>query len=501
MVLLSSDLSTQMENEMSKSPKQILIVEDDVIIADQIAYQLKKLGYEVAEIIQSGEEALEWLEEHNADLILLDIFLSGKLDGFETAEQVVKLSPTPTIYVTSNPDVSHSDRLKISNTYGYLQKPVKEQELGRTIEYALYKWKVDSDIEESEAWLEQILKTISDGVIVLDHKARILFANKMAKNLFLLEDVDRSHAIDKQIVFHDLSSGKRLNTVFMSKDPDTKHRIRCVVNRDDTEKEVFAEIQVTKGDSDEIAYVLLVREISEQLRLEESLMQSREELRTLNQRLVDAQEDERKKLAHELHDDLGQYLVRLKIDIRGIEAEVKKQDEVSDTLSKKIETTKTLIGDTVKIVKNLTNMLRPQLIEHFGLSVAVEDMFRRIEENSELAVESNFDTNLDNHSYDFSIDLYRIIQESVTNALKHAEATVFTLDCYADGNDLHLLIKDDGKGFDVEKFEKGKSLGLIGLRERAFRWGGELDVRSTSGKGTTIELRIPNYEQYKRTSG
>jgi len=486
---------------MSDSGKQILIVEDDVIIADQIAFQLRKLGYEVAEIIQSGEEALDWLEHHSVDLILLDIFLSDKMDGFQTAEEVVKRFPTPIIYITSNPDVSHADRLKISNTYGYLQKPVKEQELGRTIEYALYKWKVDADIEQSEAWLEQILKTISDGVIVLDHKARVLFANRMAKELFSIDEENRTLSIDEQVVFYELKSGSRLNTVFMSKNPDAKHRIRCVVNQKKKEKEVFAEIQVSKGDSDEIAYVLLVREISEQLKLERSIMESREELRNLNQRLVDAQEDERKKLAHELHDDLGQYLVRLKIDMRGIEQEINKQESVSDTLTQKIETTKTLISDTVKIVKDLTNMLRPQLIEHFGLSVAVQDMFRRIEKTSKLVVESNFDADLDNHTYDFSIDLYRIIQESVTNALKHAEATVFTVNCYAEGNDLLLLLKDDGKGFNVEKFEKGKSLGLIGMRERAFHWGGELNVRSNKGKGTTIELRIPDYEHYKRTAG
>lgn len=486
---------------MSDSKKQILIVEDDVIIADQIAFQLKKLGYEVAEIIQSGEEALDWLENHTVHLILLDIFLSDEMDGFETAEEVVKRFPTPIIYITSNPDVSHSDRLKIPNTYGYLQKPVKEQELGRTIEYALYKWKVDADIEHSEAWLDQILKTISDGVIVLDHKARVLFANRMAQKLFSIEDESESRTIDELVVFYNLENGSRVNTVFMSKEQDVKHRVRCVVNQKRKEREVFAEIQVTKGDADEIAYVLLIREISEQLNLEHSIVQSREELRTLNQRLVDAQEDERKKLANELHDDLGQYLVRLKIDMRGIEQEINKQEDVSETLTKKIETTKKLISDTVKIVKNLTNMLRPQLIEHFGLSVAVQDMFRRIEETSDLAVESNFDADLDGYPYDFSIDLYRVIQESVTNALKYADATVFTVNCYAERKDLLLLLKDDGKGFDAKKSEKGKSLGLIGMRERAFRWGGELNVRSTQNRGTTIELRIPDYEHYKRTAG
>lgn len=143
---------------------RIFIVEDEVIVADDIAGTLKILGYTVAGTARSGETALEKIPGVRPDLILMDIHLAGKLDGVQTAAEVHKESDIPVIYLTAYADHALLERAKLTGPYGYLIKPYDERELQSVIEMARYKYALDKKLRESEAGLQKLNEELEERV-------------------------------------------------------------------------------------------------------------------------------------------------------------------------------------------------------------------------------------------------------------------------------------------------------------------------------------------------
>ncbi len=155
---------------------KILVVEDEKIIAINLKESLESLGYTVPAIAASGEKAIEKATEFRPDLVLMDIWLKGNMDGIEAAQQIWEHLKIPTIYVTGHSDQSTVERAKITAPFGYILKPVKEQALYVAIETALQRY-------EREQLLSAILRGIGDGVIVTDNEGQIQFLNQVAESL------------------------------------------------------------------------------------------------------------------------------------------------------------------------------------------------------------------------------------------------------------------------------------------------------------------------------
>jgi PAS domain S-box-containing protein len=161
----------------------ILIVEDEKLLAQVILTMLKSLKYNVIAIASSGEKALALTEEHMPDLILMDIGIEGDMDGIETAEIVRQKFNIPVIYLTAYTDDLSIQRAKKTEPYGYLTKPFEVKDLKGTIEVALYKKGVEKKLKESELWLKATLSSIGDGVIAIDENDNINFINHVAEKL------------------------------------------------------------------------------------------------------------------------------------------------------------------------------------------------------------------------------------------------------------------------------------------------------------------------------
>ncbi|MCB9248899.1 MAG: response regulator [Ignavibacteriales bacterium] len=147
---------------MDKS--KILVVEDEVIIAMEIAERLKAMGYEVTRIVSNGQMAIENAIKEEPDLILMDIMIQGDMDGIETATKIRTLSDIPVIYLTANADESTLQRAKVSDAFGYLIKPFEERELNTTIEMALYKHKMEAKLRENEARFRSLVQNSTMGI-------------------------------------------------------------------------------------------------------------------------------------------------------------------------------------------------------------------------------------------------------------------------------------------------------------------------------------------------
>jgi PAS domain S-box-containing protein len=162
---------------------RILIVEDERIAAEDLRLTLSQLGYEVAGMAASGDEALRLAGQRSPDLVLMDIMLKGPMNGIGTAQAMTERFAVPVVYVTAFSDPDTVERIKGTHPYGYLHKPFDFKELHVVVETALVKHKADRLLREREEWFSTTLRSIGDGVLTLDSKARITFMNRTASDL------------------------------------------------------------------------------------------------------------------------------------------------------------------------------------------------------------------------------------------------------------------------------------------------------------------------------
>ncbi len=166
---------------MSKTT--VLIVEDEAIVAADLAGRLQRLGYEVAGVAAKGEEAVELACRFRPCLVLMDIRLEGPMDGIEAAEAIRREHDAPVIYLTAHSDAATLARAKLTGPFGYILKPFEERDLATQIELALYKHQADRELREQREWLRVTLTSIGDAVLATDGAGRITFLNPVAESI------------------------------------------------------------------------------------------------------------------------------------------------------------------------------------------------------------------------------------------------------------------------------------------------------------------------------
>jgi PAS domain S-box-containing protein len=182
--------------------KNILVVEDEIIVAKSIQERLNRLGYNVPAVVSSGSGAIKESEKNHPDLILMDIKLEGDMDGIEAAEQIRSRYDIPIVYLTAYADEEILQRAKITEPYGYIVKPFEERELQANIEIALYKHKMENKLKENRNQLNNIINSTSELIMVFDNNNRISNWNKASEHItgFKRKEVIRKH-ITKLNVF------------------------------------------------------------------------------------------------------------------------------------------------------------------------------------------------------------------------------------------------------------------------------------------------------------
>ena len=160
-----------------------MLVEDEGLTALDIQTNLAKLGYDVAGVVGSGEEAVAGAESLRPDLILMDIGLKGNIDGIQAANLIGEKLDIPVVFITAHSDSATLQNAKLTEPFGYILKPIREGELHTAIILAVYKKTLDRKLKESRRWFETTLRSIGDAVIAADPDGRIILMNAMAESL------------------------------------------------------------------------------------------------------------------------------------------------------------------------------------------------------------------------------------------------------------------------------------------------------------------------------
>ncbi len=352
--------------------------------------------------------------------------------------------------------------------------------------------RAESLLARSEARLRGILDSAMDAIITVDDSQHIVLFNSAAEAMF---GCSREEAVGAPLAWFipDRFRATHAGHVRSFGETGTASRrmgvLRIVtgLRRNGEEFPIDASIsQITEGGSK--FYTVILRDVTARVRAEEALRRSKEELQELGVVAHQAREQEKSRIARELHDELAQGLTALQMDVAWCK---EKLPAGQDGLATKLQRMETLLDTTVTATRRIAADLRPLMLDDLGLLPAVEwlveNFIQRTGVPCELAV-SISDLHL--HKAE-STAIFRIVQESLANIAKHAKASRAEVAIEQSGGEVMINVRDDGLGFLPENSRKPNSFGLVGLRERAYLLGGEAAINSGPGKGTNVEVRLP----------
>lgn len=234
--------------------------------------------------------------------------------------------------------------------------------------------------------------------------------------------------------------------------------------------------------------IVLAQDVTEKMEAQRSLQASRDELRQLSTHLELVREEERANIAREIHDELGQQLTGIKMDIAWIQ---KKCEDEDQTIKDKLSVMNNLVDETVQSIRRISYQLRPGMLDDLGLAAALE--WQSNEFQARTGINCSFKANQEDATIDHqkSIGIFRIYQEALTNIARHAAATNVVAELQISENQLQMDIRDNGKGFNTEEISAKNTLGLIGMKERILIMNGQIKLESHPGTGTHIHINVP----------
>lgn len=352
--------------------------------------------------------------------------------------------------------------------------------------------RAESLLARSEARLRGILDSAMDAIITVDDRQHIVLFNSAAEAMF---GCSREEAVGAPLAWFipDRFRAAHASHVRSFGETGTVSRrmgaLRIVtgMRHNGEEFPIDASIsQITERGSK--FYTVILRDVTARVRAEEALRRSKHELQGLGVIAHQAREQEKSRIARELHDELAQSLTALQMDVAWCK---EKLPAGQDGLAKKLQRMETLLDTTVAATRRIAADLRPLMLDDLGLLPAVEWLVENFTQRTgipcELAVSTS---NLDLHKM-HSVAVFRIIQESLINIAKHAKASRAEVAIEQSDGEITINVQDDGLGFSPENARKPNSFGLVGLREQAYLLGGNAVIHSAPGKGTNVEVRLP----------
>ncbi|HKW37333.1 MAG TPA: PAS domain-containing sensor histidine kinase [Burkholderiales bacterium] len=350
----------------------------------------------------------------------------------------------------------------------------------------------DAALQSVRARVGDIVDSAMDAVISTDESQRIVLYNPAAERMFgWPRAAVLGHPLD-MLVPERFRRAHQAHVAEFGRTGATSRRMGAPgvlfgLRADGEEFPIEASISQHGEHGGKILTVIL-RDVTERARADEALRKSREELRELSAAAHSIREQEQRRVAREIHDELGQSLTALKMDVGWLLGNL---PAGLPSLFAKLDAMQNQLDETVAATRRISADLRPLMLDDLGLIPAAEWLGQNFSERTGIPCTLHI------HPPDIELAephasaLYRILQESLTNVARHAKATRVEVTLERAGGTLLLTVRDDGRGFRPAEARARKTFGLLGLRERTLLLGGETSVASEPGQGTTVSVRIP----------
>ena len=267
------------------------------------------------------------------------------------------------------------------------------------------------------------------------------------------------------------------------------------VSTNENGKEIPIEITASVIEYDQDKAILVhVRKIKKRKQIEGELKDSHEQLRNLSRHLQNIREIESTKIARDLHDILGQDLTALKFEVAFVKRNLYKiagNETLKTELLAKTESMLTLVTGTLDTVRSITSDLRPTVLDDMGLCSGLEWLIADFQKRTSIETLLFSKVNDSKFSRNLSTTIYRVVQEALTNIIRHANATEVKIYVSEDNKEIELRIIDNGRGITASQIERTQSFGIVGIKERALSHNGNFEITGKAGQGTTVYVTLP----------
>lgn len=352
-------------------------------------------------------------------------------------------------------------------------------------------------LSEIENHCNLLLKNINDGIAITDEKGNFIYAN----NRFL----EMTGYPEDELIGHEAGT-------FVHEDDKKRYRAQMAVprkiglkrgeliwNKKDQSR-LFTSISSSSMYDEKGVFrgiFSVITDITERRLVEKELNRSREELRNLSRHIQTVREEESKRISRKIHDELGQALTAIKMDLAWLTHRFPKEYINQRQIYEKIESMSELLDMTIQSTQRISAELRPGLLDDLGLIPAIEWQIQDFQSRTAIRCSMKINVAEVELDPDCSTAIFRVFQEALINIARHAQATWVKIGLTKREEELELRIRDNGIGIGRDKIYSPDSLGLIGMRERLRFFNGELKMAGRPKKGTDLKIRIPLKQKEK----
>lgn len=467
------------------SPTDALIIGEALIDITEFAHRLTRA--------ESLSDALAQAEKARFDVVLLDLGLPDG-NGIDTFRRFRQLAPdTHVLVLTGLSDISVGLVAIQEGAQDYLLKrEIQAALLSRAIRYAIERNRASAELAASEERFQLAVSGASAGLWDWNPRTGALYLSPHFREIVGYSEDELPN--DMQAHYQVIHPGDvervalALKAHTQERHPyDVEYRVRT---RAGEYRWIQSRAQAL-WDASGAAYRMVgwILDVTERRRANEALRESREELQRLSANIEHIREEEKTRIARELHDDLGQLLTALKIDMGRFEQTIEaKMDDVSGGALRGLYG---VIDQLVASVRRIAADLRPVMLDDLGPIPAIDWFVHEFSARHGIDVHAHLDVGEVGFNRDSGTEVFRIVQEALTNIARHSGASEATIEIAREEPSCVVKIRDNGRGALSDARRSRNSFGLIGMRERAARLGGELEVRTAPGQGFALTVTLP----------
>jgi PAS domain S-box-containing protein len=357
--------------------------------------------------------------------------------------------------------------------------------------------KVEQSLRESQSRFEGVIESAMDAIITIDETEHIVLFNAAAERMFGCAASDAlGQSLDRFIPSRFRAAHREHVRAFKATGVTSRAMGKLgdllALRADGREFPIEASISQTEVGGAKL-FTVILRDITERKVAEGALSRSEGQLRALAARLQRAREEEGIRISRELHDQLGRCLTSIKMDLLFIEKLVSRQALTEDmrSITEKTQGMLEAVDETVHVVRRISTELRPGILDDLGIAAAVEWQTKDFQRRTGITCIANITEEDLEVSREQATALFRIFQEILTNVTRHSKAGKVWIHLDAQDGEVVLEVEDDGIGISSEAASQPHALGLVGMRERAAVFGGQVEIAGIPGKGTTVVVRMP----------